>query len=321
MATTTKKRTASTSKAKKTTSKKTTKAASAAKKSTTTKKSATSKKTTTKKTTKAPVKSASKSTKRGVFETLNIWNWVMAVLHAGQGVAVILLSRSDSLFPVTTQYLTADALASNGGEPTLVQAQRHLFDVNLAYLVAAFFFMSAIAHLVIATVYRKKYEADLKLGINKVRWFEYGLSASTMMVAIAMLAGVSDISTLALVFGATLVMNLLGLVMEVHNQTTKKTNWLSYIVGTIAGLGPWAVVGTYLYGINQYGEGDVPTFVYWIFVSIFIAFSSFAVNMILQYKKTGRWSDYLYGEKAYMVLSLVAKAALAWQVFAGTLRP
>jgi hypothetical protein len=43
--------------------------------------------------------------------------------------------------------------------------------------------------------------------------------------------------------------------------------------------------------------------------------------MILQYKKKGKWADYLYGEKAYMVLSLVAKSALAWQVFAGTLRP
>jgi len=34
-----------------------------------------------------------------------------------------------------------------------------------------------------------------------------------------------------------------------------------------------------------------------------------------------RWRDYLYGERAYIILSLVAKSALAWQVFAGTLRP
>ncbi|PIZ46567.1 hypothetical protein COY32_03065, partial [candidate division WWE3 bacterium CG_4_10_14_0_2_um_filter_41_14] len=66
---------------------------------------------------------------------------------------------------------------------------------------------------------------------------------------------------------------------------------------------------------------NIPTFVYWIYVSIFLFFNSFAVNMILQYKKIGKWSDYLYGEKAYIVLSLVAKSLLAWQVFAGTLRP
>jgi len=35
----------------------------------------------------------------------------------------------------------------------------------------------------------------------------------------------------------------------------------------------------------------------------------------------GKWQDYLYGERVYIILSLVAKSLLAWQVFAGTLRP
>jgi hypothetical protein len=46
---------------------------------------------------------------------------------------------------------------------------------------------------------------------------------------------------------------------------------------------------------------------------------SFAVNMWLQYRRVGRWRDYLFGERVYVLLSLVAKSALAWQVFAGTL--
>lgn len=33
----------------------------------------------------------------------------------------------------------------------------------------------------------------------------------------------------------------------------------------------------------------------------------------------GRWQDYLFGEEVYIVLSLTAKSALAWQIFAGTL--
>jgi hypothetical protein len=47
----------------------------------------------------------------------------------------------------------------------------------------------------------------------------------------------------------------------------------------------------------------------------------FALNMLLQYRRVGRWRDYLYGERVYMLLSLFAKSALAWQVFAGTLQP
>jgi len=181
--------------------------------------------------------------------------------------------------------------------------------------------VSAIAHLIIATVYRPTYETDLKKGINKARWIEYSISASIMMVAIALLSGVYDLSSLLMIFALDAVMNLTGLLMEVHNQTTKKTNWLSYIIGCIAGIVPWIVFVIYVYGAQVYGSGQIPSFVYWIYASMFIFFSSFAVNMYLQYRKTGKWADYLYGERVYMILSLVAKSALAWQVFFGSLRP
>lgn len=41
--------------------------------------------------------------------------------------------------------------------------------------------------------------------------------------------------------------------------------------------------------------------------------------MILQYRETWTWADYRFGEATYVVLSLVAKSLLAWQVFFGTL--
>lgn len=36
---------------------------------------------------------------------------------------------------------------------------------------------------------------------------------------------------------------------------------------------------------------------------------------------TGRWRNHLFGESNYVLLSLIAKSALAWQVFANTLIP
>jgi hypothetical protein len=299
------------------------------------------KKSTTKKPVKKSVKSAASTSKTSkatkavqpakvatkvkvkkpiTFASLNKWNLVMAALHFIQGVAVVILSTNAS-FPVTTSYLTLDTLASKSGSPVLVSASRHLADINLAYLVAAFFFISAAAHLFIATVYRKTYEADLKRGVNKARWFEYSISASIMMIAIAMLSGVYDVSSLLMIFALDFVMNMMGLVMEVHNQTTKKTSWLSYIIGCIAGIVPWIVFAIYVAGARNYGSGQIPSFVYWIYLSMFIFFSSFAVNMFLQYRKIGKWADYLYGERVYMILSLVAKSLLAWQVFFGALRP
>lgn len=262
-----------------------------------------------------------KQTKTTQLSNLHRWNGWLAVFHAFQGTLVLLLSATKT-FPIQTNYLTPDIVSSEiSGSGILSTVDRFLFDVNLAYLVAAFFFMSAAAHALVAFVARKRYEADLAKGINKVRWIEYSLSASTMMVAIGLITGIADISTLLMVFVLTMVMNLTGLAMEVYNQGKNRPNWTAFVIGCIAGITPWAVMAIYALGATIYGEGSVPGFVYWIYGSMFILFAGFAVNMYLQYAKVGKWQDYLYGERMYMVLSLVAKTVLAWQVFAGALRP
>ena len=251
------------------------------------------------------------------LKVLNRFNLIMGGLHFIQAIAVLLLSDPErGVVPVTLSFLKFDQTISK-----LLPASEQLFTINLAWLVALFFFLSSIAHLFIATVYREKYESDLMKGINKVRWFEYALSASVMMVAISLLSGIYDLSSLIMIFFLDAIMNLTGLAMEVHNQGEKKIKWLDFVIGCIAGIIPWIVFGIYVYGARQFGGGNIPTFVYWIYVSIFIFFNSFAINMFLQYKKIGAWKNYLYGERAYIILSLVAKTLLAWQVFGGTLRP
>jgi hypothetical protein len=238
----------------------------------------------------------------------------MAGLHAIQAAAIIYLAK-DFQLPLTIPYLLFDPLTQG------LNVQTHtLGHVSLAWLVAGFFALSAAAHFIIATVYRRRYEADLSRGLNRARWIEYSLSASTMMVAISMLVGVYDAASLAMIFALTAGMNLMGLVMEIHNQTTKTTSWVSYIIGCFLGAVPWLVVGAYFLADAAYGSTP-PAFVYWIYVSIFLFFNCFAINMVLQYKKIGPWKNYLFGERAYIILSLVAKSLLAWQVFAGTLRP
>jgi hypothetical protein len=61
--------------------------------------------------------------------------------------------------------------------------------------------------------------------------------------------------------------------------------------------------------------------VFTIIPTIFVFFNIFAVNIMLQYMKVGPWKDYLFGEWMYIVLSLFAKTALAWQIWLGTLAP
>lgn len=245
----------------------------------------------------------------------------LAWIHLAQGVIILLLSVT-KLFPVTTNYLTSDVAASElAGNSVVGLATRHLFDINLAYLIAGFFFVAAIAHGLAATVYRNRYEADLKTNTNKVRWIEYSLGAAMMASAVAVLSGVADLSTFIMIFALGIVMCLTGLAAEMHNQGKNKPNRLSFAISCVAGATPWVVLAIYAWGSGVYGTGGIPTFVYWIYASMFVLFTAFAANAYLQYKKTGKWADYLYGERNFMILSLVAKTLLAWQIFAGILRP
>lgn len=246
-------------------------------------------------------------------------NKIALILHLVQGILMVWLVKAVG---VDASYdITANFLSFNTATEALEPASTVLFSVNFAWLVASFMFMSALAHLSIVTWYKKTYTTDLAKGINKARWIEYSISASTMMVAIALLSGMQDLASLLMIFALVAGMNLMGLVMEVVNQGKKKPDWLSYIIGVGAGIVPWIAFGIYVWAANANSVNGVPGFVYGIYASIFIFFNCFAINMYLQYKKIGKWADYLYGERVYIILSLLAKSALAWQVYAGVFQP
>lgn len=249
------------------------------------------------------------------YARLRIWNLCAGALHLIQGILMLVLSTDFSL-PVTTAFVRYDTAAQR-----LMPFIKESFTLHIGPIVAGFLFLSAAAHLIISLpgVF-EWYTNNLKKGLNLARWIEYSFSSSLMMVVIVMLVGMYDGVSLMLVFFLNAMMILFGWLMEVHNQTTERTNWTSYWFGVIAGAIPWIATALYLFCSGAEGAKP-PTFVYWIFFSIFLFFNVFAINMVLQYKKVGKWQNYLYGERTYIILSLVAKSLLAWQVWAGTLRP
>ena len=80
---------------------------------------------------------------------------------------------------------------------------------------------------------------------------------------------------------------------------------------------PWIAIAVYLTAPG--GAAHAPGFVYGIYVSLLAFFFIFAGNQWLQYAALGRWATYMYGERVYILLSIVAKSALAWQVYGSTL--
>jgi Heliorhodopsin len=240
---------------------------------------------------------------------LRLLNAGMALLHAAQGAAVLLLSN-DFALPVTAAFME--------GPPGSPATTRELFTLPLGPAVAGFLFLSAIAHFVVAGPGWAKYRRDLAAHRNEQRWIEYSLSASLMIVLIAMVTGIADIAALVALFGVNAAMILFGWLQERYEEPGRG-RWWPFVFGCVAGIVPWIAIGIYLWAPGVTAEP--PAFVYGIFVSLFLFFNSFALNQLLQYRRVGPWRSYRFGEGVYVTLSLVAKSALAWQVFANTLVP
>ncbi|CAN5668053.1 heliorhodopsin HeR [soil metagenome] len=241
-------------------------------------------------------------------------NLIVGLIHLLQVVVIVILSNDFSL-PITESFLSGPPGLTESGAPEVI------WDVPLGYAVALFLLLAAIDHLLMAAPgIWSWYSRNLGRGINYARWWEYSISASLMIVLIAMLSGISDITALIAIFGVNAAMIYFGMVTEIFNRPDDRdVNWTPYLFGCVAGAVPWIAIGVALIGAQIESNGQVPNFVFGIFISLFIFFNSFAINMILQYRRVGRWRDYIFGERAYIVLSLTAKTALAWQIFANTL--
>jgi len=226
-------------------------------------------------------------------------NISLSLLHLAQGIIILILGSGFSAL-VTTSYIGSSV--------------EYRYEPRI--MLAVFLFISAFCHLLVSLpkVF-PWYIRNLGRHINYVRWYEYSLSASVMIVVIASLCGITDLVSLLGLFVLTAGMNLFGLVMELHNQSTAKTNWTAFIFGSIVGVVPWAAI--ILYFVKS--TPAPPTFVYAVVVSLMVLYAMFPLNMWLQYARKGRWRNYVWGEYGYMFLSLTAKSLLAWQVFAGTL--
>ncbi len=258
------------------------------------------------------------------MEKLRKFNMIMGGLHLLQAIIMIILAFTvisgiaEFTPEITINYLTYDPATES-----LVTASDALFELPFGAMVALFLFISAVAHALISLPKRLNdvYNRDLELGINRFRWFEYAISSSIMIVLIATLFGIFDIASLILIFLVNASMNLFGLVMEQLNagKEKKDVKWGAFIYGTIAGLAPWIAILLYMGGNPDLSQ--VPWFVWAIVGTYFVAFNTFPINMILQYLRVGKWKDYIYGERVYIILSLVAKTILAWLVFAGAMQP
>lgn len=240
-------------------------------------------------------------------------NLGIGLVHLVQAGAMFALSN-DLAIPVTADFLDNDPVQvlTSGGqvEPTQV------FELPVGLAVAAFLLLAAIDHLLSAGPLRGRYEGMLRQGRNDLRWAEYSISASLMLVLIAVFVGIWDLAALVALFGVNSTMIWFGALQERFVRPGRRNSRLPFWFGTAAGVVPWVVIGIYL----LQDPASVPTFVLVLYTVELLFFWSFGLTQWLQYRQVGRWSSYLTGERTYIWLSLGAKSALAWLIFANVLR-
>ena len=237
------------------------------------------------------------------------YNLIAGFFHLAQMAAVLALSN-DFTLPIVARYMA--------GPPGSVFADPiTLLDAPIGITVALFLGLSAFFHFLVASPqFFGRYSAGLAAQRNYFRWVEYSISSSVMIVLIAMVTGVSDVVALIALFGVNASMILFGWLQEKYEEPGKGS-LLPFGFGCIAGIVPWIAMFWLLFSPG--GTGEAPGFVYGVVFSLFIFFNSFALVQWLQYKKIGRFADYLVGERTYITLSFIAKSALAWQIFGGVL--
>jgi hypothetical protein len=244
---------------------------------------------------------------------LQTFNRIAGLTHLIQGVTLFLILNSETTIPVITRFFDE---TPEGLRPV----SETLFEFPIAFIAPIFLLLSAAAHLLVSSPqYVRRYETNIQNGINPARWWEYAFSSSLMLVVLLMLGGLIELSTVVFVFTLNFIMNLMGLMMEKYNQLTTTTSWLPFNIGVLAGIVPWIMGGLYFWVSTNNISDSIPVYAQFGFLLTFIFFNTFAINMFLQYKKVGKWKVYAYGEKAYIVLSLVSKSALGWIIVLGTM--
>ncbi|MGH7237625.1 MAG: hypothetical protein ACREGF_03765, partial [Candidatus Saccharimonadales bacterium] len=153
--------------------------------------------------------------------------WLAAVL-ALEAVAIVLLGRTRDL-AVTANYSAIDPLQSQAaGHAVLVPAISHLFDINLAFAVAAFLLLAAIIQVLAASVCRPFYDQNMRRQTNPLRWLEFALCGGIMVLVVGLVAGITNGAELLMLFGLAIIGGLLTWTIERFGAPKKLStaNWL-----------------------------------------------------------------------------------------------
>jgi len=275
------------------------------------------------------------------------FNWFAIFGHAASAACMVLLiyDRSSLIIPYTESYLawnnvSKDDKCSLGSRtfntssgkfcitattaPVSCDDDGDCYGVDLGWLIISFHLLSFAFQLGAALtdwtgpILGYKYSDMIANNKNPLRFIEYSFSASIMLIAIALLNGVTDINLITSIAVLTSACQLCGLAVEyVDNRRIK---WLLHITGWLQFCWAYGIIGHAFFksieAAKDNGGGGPPDFVYVIVIALFLLYASFGFVQLAELCIT--MSPYTK-EKSYVILSLTAKLLLGWMIFSNVL--
>jgi hypothetical protein len=212
--------------------------------------------------------------------------------------------------------------------------------IDVRYLICSFFFLSFVFQALQGWVIRRRRRqssgAEPRTWVAVLRFVEYSISASVMLLAIAVQVGLTDVYLLCCLFGLVFATNILGLIAEV--LCARENAWVPHCLGWITCLLAYAPLLDAYVASMRCSDLQPPGYVNVIVFLEFVLFSCFGfVQMYMLFFRATSSNEDAYARRRYVLeeeeedelimdveatytaLSVTAKTLLAWLVLGPTL--
>ncbi len=273
-------------------------------------KKSTTKKATPKKTVRKAAISKAKvvSTVKVSSPLMNMRKFnIFSALLLAVGAGLIVAYGNELLTSFTSSYLAENALTESG---ELLPAVRELFSINLSYLIAGVLGAAAVWRALLATSLRERYEAQVDRKLTSLNWIELGVFGPWIVAIIASLTGVRDIMTLLLIGGVVSVTAVLGYLSDRYNMLTNRSV-LKNKIAIDAVMLPWFVIAVSLTHTYIYGMINLSSAVYGLIALGLLVYVALALAHKKQIAATGRFAEFIFGEKVIATMHVLLLAVIA----------
>ena len=190
------------------------------------------------------------------------------------------------------------------------------------FLITAFFHFFYCGDVFGFNKLNKIYIDEVKSGKNRIRWIEYGITASMMIYIYCVISGVKDIFTVLLIVLFNIVLMSFGYFLELPDD--KQAKLAAIIMGFFILFIIFAVSYYQFVGNLEAAKNDgfeIPDFVYGVVLAMVFWWISFGIVGVLYYKASLKGNvDFTRYEKYYVFLSFVSKAFMGYYITFGLTR-